>query len=137
MTGCTAAPCAAPRRIGWRGSTPPRAFTLRYDTLLSVGRVQTPYPGHSGQAPSGDRHLQARRFLHLSTASFVDYEGQWFREGLDPDTHIPHKAQAQAIAAQVQGQTGRVLSAETTRRREPPPQLYDLTSLQRGQPTAT
>ena len=61
----------------------------------------------------------------------MDYEGQWFREGLDPDTHIPDKAQAQAIAAQVQGQTGRVLSAETTRKREPPPQLYDLTSLQR------
>lgn len=112
------------------GMNATRAFTLRYDTLLSVGRVQTPTLAILVKRHQEIATFKPEGFCTL-TASFGDYEGQWFREGLDPDTHIPHKAQAQAIAAQVQGQTGRVLSAETTRKREPPPQLYDLTSLQR------
>ena len=112
------------------GMNATRAFTLRYDTLLSVGRVQTPTLAILVKRHQEIATFKPEGFCTL-TASFGDYDGIWFREGLDPDTHIPHKAQAQAIAAQVQGQTGRVLSAETTRKREPPPQLYDLTSLQR------
>ena len=112
------------------GMNATRAFTLRYDTLLSVGRVQTPTLAILVKRHQEIATFKPEGFCTL-TASFGDYDGIWFREGLDPDTHIPDKTQAQAIAAQVQGQTGRVLSAETTRRREPPPQLYDLTSLQR------
>ena len=55
----------------------------------------------------------------------------YFREGLEPDTHIPKIDDAKALTAQIKGQTGTVISAETARRRDLPPQLYDLTSLQR------
>ncbi len=65
------------------------------------------------------------------TADFGDYRGMYFREGLEPDTHIPKIDDAKALAAQIKGRTGTVISAETTRRRDLPPQLYDLTSLQR------
>ncbi len=112
------------------GMNATRAFTLRYDTLLSVGRVQTPTLAILVKRRQEIEAFRPEGFCTL-TASFGDYEGVWFQEGLDPDTHIADKARAQAIAGEVQGQTGRVVSAETARKREPPPQLYDLTSLQR------
>ena len=65
------------------------------------------------------------------TADFGDYRGMYFREGLEPDTHIPKIDDAKALAAQIKNQSATVISAETTRRRDLPPQLYDLTSLQR------
>ncbi len=112
------------------GMNASRAFTLKYDTLLSVGRVQTPTLAIlvkrrkeiEGFTPEGFWTLQA---------DFGDYRGLYFRPGLEPDTHLPKKEEAEKIAAEVQGQTGRVETAETLRKRELPPQLYDLTSLQR------
>ena len=65
------------------------------------------------------------------TADFGDYSGVYFSEKLDPDTHLKEKADAEAIAGAVKGKTGTVIQAETTRKKEAPPQLYDLTSLQR------
>jgi len=65
------------------------------------------------------------------TADFGDYKGVFFSEKLEPDTHLKTKADAEAITAAVKGKTGTVTQAETTRKKEVPPQLYDLTSLQR------
>ena len=65
------------------------------------------------------------------TADFGDYSGVYFSEKLDPDTHLKEKEDAEKIAAEVKGKTGTVIQAETTRKKELPPQLYDLTSLQR------
>ncbi len=112
------------------GMNASRAFTLKYDTLLSVGRVQTPT-----LAILVKRRLEIENFkpeeYATVTADFGDYKGLWFDEKLDPDTHIPKIDTAKAIAAEVKGKQGRVLSAETTRKKDAPPQLYDLTSLQR------
>lgn len=67
----------------------------------------------------------------MLTADFGDYKGLWFSSKVDPDTHLPNPAAAEEIAARVKGKTGTVTLAETTRKQDPPPQLYDLTSLQR------
>ncbi len=112
------------------GMNASRAFTLKYDTLLSVGRVQTPT-----LAILVTRRLEIENFkpeeYATVTANLGDYKGTWFDEKLDPDTHIPKIEDAKDIAADIKGKQGRVITAETVRKKDPPPQLYDLTSLQR------
>lgn len=112
------------------GMNASRAFTLRYDTLLSVGRVQTPTLAILVKRRREIEAFKPEQFATL-TADFGDYKGIWFSEKVDPDTHLPDKKTAQTIADAIKGKTGHVLSALTERRRELPPQLYDLTSLQR------
>ncbi len=112
------------------GMNASRAFTLRYDALLSVGRVQTPTLAILVRRRKEIENFRPETF-HTVTADFGDYKGTWFSEKLDPDTHIPREEDAKAIAARVKGKTGRVTVAETQRKRDLPPQLYDLTSLQR------
>ena len=85
------------------GMNASRAFTLRYDALLSVGRVQTPTLAILVKRRKEIEDFKPEEYATV-TADFGDYRGMYFREGLEP---------------------------ETTRRRDLPPQLYDLTSLQR------
>ena len=126
---CRSARCRS--QADWLvGMNASRAFTLRYDTLLSVGRVQTPTLAILVHRRQEIEHFKPEGFATL-TADFGDYKGTWFHEKLDPDTHIPDREKAELVAARVKGQTGAVTLAETTRGRELPPQLYDLTSLQR------
>ncbi len=112
------------------GMNASRAFTLKYDTLLSVGRVQTPTLAILVKRRKEIEEFKPEEFATV-TADFGDYKGTWFHEKLDPDTHIPKIDAAKAIAGEVKGKPARVVSAETVRKKEPPPQLYDLTSLQR------
>ena len=112
------------------GMNASRAFTLKYDTLLSVGRVQTPTLAILVKRRKEIEEFKPEEYATV-TADFGDYKGVWFHEKLDPDTHIPKIDAAKAIAAEVKAKPSRVLSAETVRKKEPPPQLYDLTSLQR------
>lgn len=112
------------------GMNASRAFTLKYNTLLSIGRVQTPTLAILVKRRKEIENFKPEGFCTL-TADFGDYSGVYFSEKLDPDTHLKEKADAEAIAAAVKGKTGTVIQAETTRKKELPPQLYDLTSLQR------
>jgi len=112
------------------GMNASRAFTLKYDTLLSIGRVQTPTLAILVKRREEIEHFVPEGFCTL-TADFGDYKGVYFSEKLEPDTHLKLKADAQKIAEEIKGQTGKVIQAETTRKHELPPQLYDLTSLQR------
>ena len=112
------------------GMNASRAFTLKYDSLLSVGRVQTPTLAILVKRRKEIETFQPEAFSTLQ-ANFGDYTGTCFSEAWDPDTHIPKRDEAEAIAAAVKGKTGEVVLAETTQKTEPPPQLYDLTSLQR------
>ena len=112
------------------GMNASRAFTLKYDTLLSVGRVQTPTLAILVKRRKEIEDFKPEEYATV-TADFGDYKGVWFHEKLEPDTHIPKIDVAKAIAAEVKGKPAHVLSAETVRKKEPPPQLYDLTSLQR------
>ncbi len=112
------------------GMNASRAFTLKYNTLLSIGRVQTPTLAILVKRRKEIENFKPEGFCTL-TADFGDYSGVYFSEKLEPDTHLKEKADAERIAAEVKGQTGTVIQAETTRKKELPPQLYDLTSLQR------
>lgn len=112
------------------GMNATRAFTLRYDTLLSVGRVQTPTLAILVKRRQEIEQFKPESYSTL-TADFGDYKGVWFDARQENDTRIASAEKARIIAASVKGQMGTVITAETTKKREPPPQLYDLTSLQR------
>ena len=112
------------------GMNASRAFTLKYDTLLSVGRVQTPTLAILVKRRKEIEEFKPEEYATV-TADFGDYKGVWFHEKLEPDTHIPKIDAAKAIAGDVKGKTGTVVTAETVRKKDAPPQLYDLTSLQR------
>ncbi|GIP34679.1 type IA DNA topoisomerase [Paenibacillus sp. J2TS4] len=111
--------------VGMNGS---RAFTTKHRELLSVGRVQTPV-----LALIYDREKQIEAFSSLTyydvEASFsqenTNYSGKWQGE------RITDRKQAEAIAAKVKGQTGKIASYEAKDTREYPYKLYDLTLLQR------
>ena len=111
------------------GMNASRAFSLVYNAHLSVGRVQTPT---LNLIVKRDREIE--RFVPQDyweiRANFGDYEGLW----LDPETRETRcldEAKAQEIRKAVAGQTGRVTESTVEHKRVPPPQLYDLTSLQR------
>ena len=111
------------------GMNASRAFSLRYNAHLSVGRVQTPTLNLIVK-----RDLEIERFVPRDyweiRANFGDYEGLW----LDPETRQTRcndEAAAQAVRGAVAGQEGSVIESERERKRTPPPQLYDLTALQR------
>ena len=112
------------------GMNASRAFTLKYNTLLSIGRVQTPTLAILVKRRKEIENFKPEGFCTL-TADFGDYSGVYFSEKLDPDTHLKEKQDAEKIAAEVKGKNGTVVQAETVRKKELPSQLYDLTSLQR------
>ncbi len=106
------------------------AFTLKYNVLLSVGRVQTPTLAILVKRRKEIENFKPEGYCTV-TADFGDYKGTYFSDQLEPDTHLKTRAEADAIAGNVKGKEGRIVLAETTRKKDLPPQLYDLTSLQR------
>ena len=112
------------------GMNATRAFTLKYNALLSVGRVQTPTLAILVKRRKEIEGFKPEGYCTV-TADFGDYRGIYFSNVLEPDTHIKTREEADRIATEVRGKEGRIVQAETTRKRDLPPQLYDLTSLQR------
>jgi len=125
------------------GMNATRAATIRlrssFDGAVSLGRVQTPT-----LAILTRREEEIRAFVSepywLVDALFAApgerlYEGRYHAgAGTAGEARGPRLAtavEAEAIVAQVAGQTGEITQLETTKRKERPPLLYDLTSLQR------
>ena len=118
-------------RADWLvGMNASRAFSLKYNALLSVGRVQTPTLAILVKRRKEIEDFKPEGFCTV-TADFGDYKGIFFSNNLEPDTHIKTRAEADEIAGDAKGKEGRVILAETMRKKDLPPQLYDLTSLQR------
>ena len=115
------------------GMNASRAFTLRYGALLSVGRVQTPTLAILVKRAQDIRAFEPETFYTV-TAGFGDYKGIWFdskAEDQKTSHRIPAKETAQNIAKLVRGKRATVIDVNREQKREPPPLLYDLTSLQR------
>jgi DNA topoisomerase-3 len=129
-----------------------RAYSLAYDEVLSVGRVQTPT-----LAMVVERELAVRRFVpedYLEVAATFrpagvpqagTYQGTWFRQrataagagGADKESlaqamRLPADGEeARRIAARARTGKAAIESVEAQTQRMPPPALYDLTELQR------
>ena len=111
--------------VGMNGS---RAFTLRYDSLLSVGRVQTPTLSILVKRALEIRNFVPENYWEVQ-ADFGGYRGTWVDK--DGKTRIPDEKTAKEIVSAVTGREGEVREVSTERKRVPPPLLYDLTTLQR------
>jgi len=116
-------------RADWLiGMNMSRAFTVKYKSLLSVGRVQTPT-----LALLVERQKEIERFKPETSygvrAEFSDYSGVYAENG--KEKLFPVRTDADAIAKKVHGKTGIVTESTREAFTEPPPQLYDLTTLQR------
>ena len=111
------------------GMNASRAFSIRYNAHLSVGRVQTPT---LRMIVDRDREIETfvpRDYYEL-TADFGDYKGKW----IDPETketRADSKEKLDAVKKAVTGQEARVTEVKREKKRALPPQLYDLTTLQR------
>src|SRR5207302_7920765 len=121
------------------GMNATRAATIRlrsaFDGAVSLGRVQTPT-----LAILAKREQEIRDFVPepywVVDASFDptaeptgrEYEGR-YHAGANP--RIKTAEEAEAIVADCREQTGVITKLEKTERKERPPILYDLTSLQR------
>ncbi|MDD4080320.1 MAG: DNA topoisomerase III [Eubacteriales bacterium] len=115
------------------GMNASRAFTLKYDALLSVGRVQTPTLALLVKRAQEIRGFVPERFF-TATADFGDYQGKWFdpKNKDDKVNHrIPDKETAESITKSVSKKGAQVSDVTATPKRELPPQLFDLTTLQR------
>ncbi|GHU73286.1 DNA topoisomerase [Clostridia bacterium] len=111
------------------GMNASRAFTLRYNVLLSIGRVQTPTLALLVRRRKAIDSFVPKPYW-VVTADFGDYTGVY----VDAETNESHQfdeAKARAVADAVRGKPARVDSVEKTRKTDLPPQLLDLTSLQR------
>ncbi len=110
------------------GMNATRAFTTKHNTLLSVGRVQTPV-----LALIYDRQKEIESFESLTyyevKAHFrqeaLEYTGTWQGD------RLTSKEKAEAIAARVKGKEGKIAKYEVKDTKEYPFKLYDLTLLQR------
>ena len=116
------------------GMNATRAFTLKNGELLPVGRVQTPT-----LAILVDRQKEITSFVakdywevqaHFTPLeSDQSYTGLWI--SAEGEQKLYEKEQAEAIVNKVRHQQGKVESVNTEEKRQQPPQLFDLTELQR------
>ncbi|MEG0864504.1 MAG: DNA topoisomerase 3 [Clostridia bacterium] len=112
------------------GMNASRAFTLRYNALLSVGRVQTPTLQMLVKRRKEIDAFVTEPFYTVE-ANFGDYTGTWFDPQKGFEKRIESQERADAIVKKVLHQPAKILSAQSEDKRELPPQLYDLTTLQR------
>jgi DNA topoisomerase-3 len=107
-----------------------RAFTARYRTLLSVGRVQTPT-----LAILVHREREIQEFVPTPYwevfARFASPEGTYLGKWRNGEDRVYSQEEAQAIVERVRGGKGAVVEFEERQSSEAPPLLYDLTALQR------
>ncbi|MDB4895559.1 MAG: topoisomerase, partial [Firmicutes bacterium] len=114
------------------GMNATRAFSVKWGELYSVGRVQTPTLALMVRR---EREIAAFKsedywevFADFAPQDGRRYKGKWFGPQGD---RLKKAEEAEAIAARVKGQAGQVESVAEKAASERPPQLYDLTTLQR------
>ncbi|MCD7778103.1 MAG: DNA topoisomerase 3, partial [Clostridiales bacterium] len=106
-----------------------RAFTLKYNVLLSIGRVQTPT-----LAIICERQKEINAFVPEDyfevTADFGEYKGLWTDLKAN-SSKIKTEEAAAKIISETKGKEGFVKSIKKEEKKQAPPLLYDLTELQR------
>lgn len=109
--------------------------------ITAAGRVQTPTLAILAKRENEIREFVPEPYSEVHADFAVEkgeYAGRWINEAWKRDPKIPHsrperiwkKEDADAIRARCEGKTGTV-SEEQKPTKQAPPQLYDLTTLQR------
>ncbi len=117
-------------RADWLvGMNATRAYTVRYNALLSIGRVQTPTLQFI-VARQKEIDAFTPQPYWVITADFGDYKGLWE----DPSSgalRAGSEALARQVVARVRGRQGRIGQVQRDQKSQGAPLLYDLTELQR------
>ena len=128
--------------VGINGTRAMTAFNSKEGGfyLTTVGRVQTPTLAILVEREEKIRAFQPRDYWEVHArfgAKAGEYAGRWFDPGFKKDDDAERKPErlwtkerAEAIAAACGGKGG-VATEETKPTTQAPPQLYDLTTLQR------
>jgi DNA topoisomerase-3 len=111
------------------GMNASRAFTIKYNTLLSIGRVQTPTLAMIVERQKEINAFETAEYYEIM-ADFEDFKGLWIDKETK-ESKIIDKNKAKEIADKVLNKLGKVSQVETEDKRMPAPLLYDLTELQR------
>ena len=111
------------------GMNASRAFSLRYNAHLSIGRVQTPTLNLIVKRDIEIENFVPQDYWEVK-ANFGDYEGLWVNPE-NKETRASSKELAEKVKAETLKQEATVLESEAEIKRMPPPQLFDLTTLQR------
>ena len=106
-----------------------RAYTLKYDALLSIGRVQTPTLAIIVARQKEIDAFDSKEYYEVNT-DYGNFTGTWFLVDYG-ETKIYEKEKAEEIANKVKGKNATVTKIENEEKRQPAPLLYDLTELQR------
>ena len=118
---CMAAVCRA--QADWLiGMNATRAYTTKYYKKLVVGRVQTPTLAMLTERQDRIEHFQKETFyrVELTDGKLVAVS-----------ENITNKADAELLAALCDGSEAIITELKREQKKESPPKLYDLTSLQR------
>lgn len=105
-----------------------RAFTIKYNALLSIGRVQTPTLALIVARQKEIDNFAVTEYYEVE-ADFEQYKGTWINN--KEETKIQNIDDAKKIADKVKGKTAVVESVKKEEKKLLPPLLYDLTELQR------
>ena len=106
-----------------------RAYTTLNNTLLSIGRVQTPTLALVVNRYNEIEAFKPKDYFEV-LADYGEFKGTWFTHQIS-DTKIDTLDQAQTIADKVKDKDGKVIDIEKKNNNQKPPFLYDLTELQR------
>lgn len=113
-----------------------RAYTLKYNTLLSIGRVQTPTLAIIVARAQEIAAFVPEEYWELR-ADFALADGQTYwgvwqdKQGKTRLVGPQAAEQAKALQEAVKGRPAQVLQVGREEKSQPPPLLYDLTELQR------
>jgi len=111
------------------GMNATRAYSLRYGTLLSIGRVQTPTLAMIVTRQKEIDAFDSKDYFEVQS-NYKDFTGIWIdRE--NNQTKIQEKEKADEIAKKVKGKEGILDEIQKEKKNQPAPLLYDLTELQR------
>jgi DNA topoisomerase-3 len=118
-----------------------RAYTVRGDELLSVGRVQTPTLALIAERERAIRDFVPEPYKEVVATFGPAGEGPVYqgtferpgpRRGGDEPSRLPADGElAAAVAARARAGTAHIDSVRREQRRQAPPLLFDLTELQR------
>ncbi|MBL8920198.1 MAG: DNA topoisomerase 3 [Myxococcaceae bacterium] len=114
-----------------------RAYGLSLDEQLSVGRVQTPTLALLAERELAIRDFVPEDYLEVvatfSPREQEQYPGVWHRDGAkEHPRRLPKSGEeAAAIVARAKSGVATVSDVTSKQKKLPPPQLYDLTELQR------
>ncbi|MCL2840781.1 MAG: DNA topoisomerase III [Defluviitaleaceae bacterium] len=117
------------------GMNATRAFTLACGDLLPMGRVQTPTLAMLVNRYHEIKNFDPRDYWEI-TADFEAtnaqiYQGIWLDAENENTDRTYDKEKAENIAEKIKNKPAIVESIDTEEKRQQPPQLFDLTELQR------